>query len=449
MPDERSTEANVRAGIAVIGVILAAGAVLWAGMAFHASRQREYVVWFTPEQGVYGLKEGCEVRVGGVLSGEVCGVHPRFVDGAIESYDVTFRIRADVPLFQGVRIEPAANPVSGDASIEIASVGDANPPDMARGAMGRLPLPDGTRIKGDDVPPYRTLMGHRGGRYLRDLLARAEKVRQGFASMGDDLPRHTESLRRDLDQVRAAMRTDFTAWKTQFEEARERASAALAKLGQGKDPAPDALVPQLTALRNEVPDVTDAERERAKFVAATLTGAISTLDGLGRRSGDFAGALQDAEHSLQKGMADFSIASQELDATTSEALLTPWRLFASPGAAQAARMRAIDDARVYAEAAVDFNRAMQGIRTTLERDAALLGKVPGLADLMRTRLDSSAQEFESRTERFIELLIGAPGASPHPASPMPMSPVAGDPVPPRPTAAHPRDGGAKAPAKAP
>jgi type IV secretory pathway VirB2 component (pilin) len=38
LPDARSNEANVRAGIAVIGAIAAGGALLWGAMAWNASR---------------------------------------------------------------------------------------------------------------------------------------------------------------------------------------------------------------------------------------------------------------------------------------------------------------------------------------------------------------------------------------------------------------------------
>ncbi len=118
MPDARSNEANVRAGIAVIGAITAGAALLWAGMAWNDSRTLDYVVWFTPEEGVYGIREGSVVRVGGLPMGRVRSVQAHFAKGEIDAYDVRIAVRSNIRLYQGVRIEAAADPVSGDGAIE-------------------------------------------------------------------------------------------------------------------------------------------------------------------------------------------------------------------------------------------------------------------------------------------------------------------------------------------
>jgi ABC-type transporter Mla subunit MlaD len=430
VPDARSNEANVRAGIAVIGAITAGAALLWAGMAWNDSRTLDYVVWFTPEEGVYGIREGSVVRVGGLTMGRVRKVAAHFAAGEIAAYDVQIAIRSDIRLYRGVRIEAAADPVSGDGAIEISALGDfpmAGSPHAMGDGESPEPLPEGTRIKSTPAPAYRTFVGTKGSRHLRTLIDQIPALKEQYAQIGDDLPERVKALRSAFDALTAAARTDWDDWRRDFDVARDAAESAIAKLGAGADPAPDSVMPQLRAVRDALPAAGKSERMRAEFTAGTLRSAIRTVDALRAHGKDFAAALDHAEHGLQKGLADFSIASQELAATGSEALLSPWRLLASPDAAQRTREARLGEARVYAEAAVDFDRAMAAVRQSLVRDAALLERTPALAQLLRTQVDAATRTFEDHTRRFMDMLIGAPAAGSRPGQ-LPVAPAPGSPA---------------------
>ncbi len=65
---------------------------------------------------------------------------------------------------------------------------------------------------------------------------------------------------------------------------------------------------------------------------------------------------------MARSMADFSITGQELAAITPEVLAAPWKLFASPSAAQRAESRRVEEARVFAQAATEYRRALSGIQ---------------------------------------------------------------------------------------
>lgn len=412
MPDARSNEANVRAGIGVIGAIAAAGALMWAAMAWNASRTLDYVVWFTPEEGVYGIKEGSAVRVGGLPMGRVTSVAAHFAAGEIDAYDVRIALRSNVRLYQGVRIEAAADPVSGDGAIEIVALGDFPMSGITQGVGGARPAPDpipeGTRIKSVPPPAYRAFVGTRGSRHLRTLVDQIPQLKDRFTQIGDDLSARTKALATAFEALSDAVTADWDDWSREFARIRDAAESAIAKLGAGKDAPPDGVLPQLRAVRDDLPSAGKSERMRAEFTVGTLKEATRLLDVLRAHGKEFAVALEHAEHGLQKGMADFSIASQELAATEREAVTSPWRLLASPDEAQRAREARLEEARIYAEAAVDFDRAMAAVRDSLVRDAAVLENSPALAELLRTQVDAATRTFESATRRFLDMMIGKP-----------------------------------------
>jgi hypothetical protein len=116
--------------------------------------------------------------------------------------------------------------------------------------------------------------------------------------------------------------------------------------------------------------------------------------------------LEDADLAMSATSADYAIASQDLAATEREALTAPWRLFASPNAGERARSGRIEVARAYAEAAAAHQRAMKGIEDALRRDAELLARSPGLAELLSSRVEAANARFAEQAARAEELLLG-------------------------------------------
>jgi hypothetical protein len=164
------------------------------------------------------------------------------------------------------------------------------------------------------------------------------------------------------------------------------------------------------------------ETGRIEPTAKAFDNAVMAVKELGAKSGSMRDMLEDAETSIGRVGADASIASQELSATYSEAVTSPWRLFGSPGKAELEADARIGLVRAYAESAAAHQRAMKGIEDALKRDAELLAKEPGLAELLRARLQAANALFEAQSARMEELLLGpatapAPVPAPAPAAP--------------------------------
>lgn len=417
MPTERS---NLVAGVLTLAAVTAFAGAIWAWKSWDRARQVTYVVHFTAMQGVYGLREGSAVLVGGLRRGAVEGIAPIVADGQVTGYDVSIRLQREVPVYRGARFEASAAGINGEAALEIRELGRFKP---IRGAVPQPDesglLPPGTRVAASDPAPFRTAFGASAARPVGDLMdawfpdppsedALPGRLERTFT----DVKRRWAPLNATADELRGAARADFAQWRPRFDEARTAASAAFARLGSGTDPAPDALVPQVRAIRTDLESLPDLGLGRATAAADAFDAAVASVRALGARSGELRAMLTDEETSIGASNADFSIAAQELSATETEAVLAPWNLLASPGKAQLDAEARIAVARAYAEAAAEHQRAMKGIEDALRRDGDLLAREPGLAGLLQARLDAANALFRSQADRMESLLIGAPAPAP-------------------------------------
>jgi hypothetical protein len=177
-------------------------------------------------------------------------------------------------------------------------------------------------------------------------------------------------------------------------------------MGAGNDPAPDAFLPTMRAVKADAEGM-DFHRigVRTKFSRDTLAGAVSTLDALVAQATAVKAALLDPDSSLGVARADFAIAGAELSATKREVLNKPWTLIGFPTPQQIREAKRIEEARVFAQAATEFERAVASLREALVRDADLLKRTPGLAELLSTQLQESTARFESATARYSDMLL--------------------------------------------
>ncbi len=418
MSNDRTKAQDIRAGAGVAGVLVVACACLWGWIAIRDRHENSYVVRFTAEQGAYGLAYRSPVHVGGLHRGHVESITPLIEHGEIVGYDALILLRGDVSLYRAARVESSGSSVSGDASIEIVDLGRRRSlSGVAEGDDERDPdrLPPGALILASEPVPYRAFVGLRGAPRLSALIESIRPLRASYGNIGDDLSAKTPAIRNDFTALRDQLRADYGTWQQHFTDARESALHAIASLGAGKDPAPDAVIPQFRAAAEDAKALKELNTQRVALSYGALSKAIDSINALGKQSDGFTEAVRDAEASLARSMADFSITGQELAAITPEVLAAPWKLFASPSAAQRAESRRVEEARIFAQAATEYRRALSGIQKALERDAKLLESAPGLAELLQTQTDAASRLFEASTARFVDSVLGpvpAPKAPP-------------------------------------
>ena len=405
---------NIAAGFAVGAALAASLAGVFAWTAWQRRGLVPYVVHFSGEQGVYGLKEGSPILVGGMPLGELERIEPAMEDGHVHGYDVHIRVSRTVPLYAAAKVGRGPGSVSGDTQIEVWDTGERE----ARRSSDRgddAPVAAGTEFRARDADAFKTYFGLSLGGRIRELV-------QSWApdEPGTGLPARLETIGEDMSarfrEMRAAaaaltdrVREDGTRWQEELKAARDAADSAIAKLGTAKDAPQTALVPQMRQAKADLDSLSSMSFDRADQADALATRAIDRVRHMRVAGGELADLLLGADGSvtdLQRFAADFAIAAQELSATEREAVTNPLGLLGAPDPSPRSLEARTEFARAYAECAVEWRHAMKSIELALQRDQAVLASQPALAELLRSRLDASTRRFEDASRRMADLLVG-------------------------------------------
>lgn len=419
---------NIRAGILTLTCVGIFTLALWGGLAWSRSKMVHYLVRFSAEQGVYGLTKGTPVWVGGMEKGAIESITPRMVNEVLVGYDVVLLVEYGIPMTANVRCEASEAGINGEAVLELRGLGGAQKTLDGRTNANPQPLlAAGSEIAASAPAQFRGFFGAPMSKSIRELLATwnpdqptDDSLSHRLRAITDDVPTRLTRTRTEVAALSEQMSPDFKRWKVEFATARDQATTAFEKLGPtqasadvvvpGTD-ATEQVMPLIRAARTEADNLPRVDRHRLQNAADTLDRAVKAIKELGDQTGSLRSTFTSADHSFGRGSADFSLASQELDASGKEVLAQPWLLLGgdedSAGAGRTdAENREI--VREYAIAAVEHQFAMKGIEDALRRDSELLNTVPGLADLLRTRLNSATALFEAETARMENLLLGPP-----------------------------------------
>lgn len=426
MSDGRS---NLKAGLGVGAAVAALSASIWAWTAWQDRDLVPYVVRFGTEEGVYGLKPGAPVLVGGLPSGTIERIDPCFTAGKVTAYDVHVTVRRSVPLRRGVIVGRSDGGVSGDAAIEVRHVGRRV--ETGSAAPNQPPpestlLAPGSVIQASQAEPWRTAVGAASAPRLNRLIA-AWRPDEPAKPLTDELGEAVDGIRtrfrevgKPAEELVARVREDWPKWSEELARSREVADAALAKLGIGEDAAPGAVVPSLRAMKDDLAALDTIEFGKASRAMQRFEDAVAAVRHMRLAGTELSDLLTGTGTMLGRLKGDFSIAGQELTATEREALGAPWRLLARPDAAEQARQDELDLAGAYAECAVEWRQAMKAVEDALRRDEAVLRAAPGLADLLRARVDAASARFEAASAAMARAVMRrGEGTAPAPPVPAP------------------------------
>lgn len=405
---------NIAAGFAVGAALAASLAGVFAWTAWQRRGLVPYVVHFSSEQGVYGLKEGSPILVGGMPLGELERIEPAMEDGHVHGYDVHIRVSRSVPLYAAAKVGRGPGSVSGDTQIEVWDTGEHE----ARRNSDRgddAPVAAGAEFRARDADAFKTYFGLSLGGRVRELMQSWAPAEPGtglparLETMGEDMAARFREMRAAAAALTDRVREDGTRWQEELKAARDAADSAIAKLGTAKDAPQTALVPQLRQAKADLDSLSSMSFDRADQADALATRAIDRVRHMRVTGGELADLLLGADGSvtdLQRFAADFAIAAQELSATEREAVTNPLGLLGAPDPSPRSLEARTEFARAYAECAVEWRHAMKSIELALQRDQAVLASQPALAELLRSRLDASTRRFEDASRRMADLLVG-------------------------------------------
>ncbi len=401
----------MRAGIGVFACLALAAGILWAADWWEARGKVTYILTCTPEQGVYGLKPGSPVRVGGLLLGEVVSVGPSFEGESLVGYHVEFVLSRQVVLYKQARIVASVGGLAGDGFVEIADTGRGRTVTGVRSGELTDPgvLPPNAIIAATAPNDYEWIVGHSSAKAVGHLATRLPEAWAQLKEMGADVSPRLERTKGEWNALLEAIRTDLPGWRAQWATLTERAERAVAKLGAGEGAAADAVVPTLRAVKDDFSKINVAGmRDRLQMPRHALSQAAATLDALQAQAYAARTALGDPDLNLGFAKADFAIAGAELSATKREVMAQLWTIVGWPTGQQQRQAWREDEARIFAEAAAEFDRAVHSIRQTVDRDAKLLATSPGLAELLATSVSQASAQFDAAMERYGRVLMLKP-----------------------------------------
>lgn len=415
---------NIKAGLWVAAAVGALSASIWAWSAWQDRDFVPYVVRFTSEDGVYGLKPGGEVLVGGIPSGQIERIDPTFEGGKVRAYDVHVVIRRAVTLRRGAVVGRTTGSVSGDEAIEVRYIG------RPRGSMAGAPnqsapsdtvLAPGTVIQASPPEPWRATIGADSAPRLNALIAawRPDAPTKPLAAeLGealDDARARFNAIRDPVQALADRVREDWPKWSDELARSRALADSAIAKLGIGADAAPGAIIPSLRGMKDDFAALDAIAFSKASDAMRRFEDAVTAVRHMRLAGTELSDLLTGAGNAMGRLKGDFSIAGQELTATGREAVSQPWRLLARPDADERAQQDALDAAGAYAECAVEWRQAMKAVEDALKRDQAVLRAAPGLAELLRSRVDAATARFEAASAEMARRVMQsdpAAGATP-------------------------------------
>ncbi|MEN9642628.1 MAG: hypothetical protein RIR77_1817 [Planctomycetota bacterium] len=419
---------NIRAGILTLTCVGLFTAAIYGWLAWSHSTQVRYVVRFSADQGVYGLSKGTPVWIGGMEKGSIESITPRFSNETLIGYEIVLLVEAGIPITAAVRCEASEAGINGEAILELRGLGSQQKTRSGQSGANAQPLlAAGSEITGTAPPRYRGFFGAPMSQSVRELLAvwspehpTDDSLSNRLQAITEDVPMRVKKSQTEIAALSDRATPDFKRWKADYTAARDQANAAFAKLGSTQSNAPATnpggndqaqVLSLVRTARAEAETLPRIDSHRLTNFAETLDRAVKSIKELGEQTGSLRSGMASADHSFGRGAADFSIASQELDAAGREVMWQPWLLLG--GGAEDVGSERIDIAnreivRQYTLAAVEHQYAMKGIEDALRRDGELLNTVPGLAELLRTRLDSATALFEAETKRMENLIIGPP-----------------------------------------
>ena len=447
---------NIRAGLFTVVSLALAFVVLVVlnsnAMSYLFGSHNSYVVIFNLEDGVAGLTEGSEVRLGGLVNGRVTSValkglgdnaqgdaseeqstQPRNDDPRLE---VTIEIDKDARLWSNA-VAVRTPPVLGTSAwINISTIGGpdsktACPTDL-NGEKATLLPESGGRLPatpGDGL--LTTIVGSTNATTTQDILSNIAEF-TGFLDgpVIDSFNQQIEPSLADVREVIGNVRSDYTGWSKEVTGTLTNVQEASGKL----DGVMDEGLKTITDVRATVQEIArivsenrSAIHEIVQNVDTMTVDGVAITDNLRNRTmaqvdaaleagtsaiGDVANMLQTLDlevtasiPTIRNFLQDALVAAGELKLATIEMRRSPWRLLYTPKPGELANENLFAAARGFTIAASNIRSAAESFQAILDRFPNALEDDPDLRKDMEQYLADSLQRFHTAQERLFSVII--------------------------------------------
>ncbi|MEE9130628.1 MAG: hypothetical protein V3T84_11470 [Phycisphaerales bacterium] len=416
-PQERARN-NARAGVFVsVTLLLAVGVVIILTDVWETVTKQtdQYTVTFDVAGGVRNLKEGADVRVGGLGMGKVLAVEPRIHAGeAFDKIDVDFSIFQPAVLYADAQILVTSPLIGADAWLDIPSVGT---PDS-----GSFPEDGIAGITG--IGALTTILGPENAAKAGEMFNDAKEFTEFLATMPQEYDQrvvpildNADSAAGDLAALTETIRQEnWPRWSASVDNVMDWANSTTGKLdeifehGRGiladNRPKINTTIDNLKASSETVREVTDRVKEETVDRIHTLldTGqsamdtAVAVLEDVNR---EFDALVPDIRDTL----ANARLAAQQFKLTMIEVRRSPWKLIHRPSVNELEHELLYGAARSFALAASDLKAASESVRRVLDYHSDQMAADPQTAQRLNTFLLDSLSTYEKAQQDLIDVLL--------------------------------------------
>ena len=346
-----------KAGLFILGALVAAGAVVWlvTGGPFSGGASR--TVAFALDEDIAGLTGGSEVRVGGKPVGSVGSIG---FDDDYERVLVAISLPGDVPLRRGA-VARVQSSLTGQVWLNFTELGTGEPlgeDDLIDGEAGTLS--DVIRTVNAIAPDLEELARLARRETLpraNDLLGKADGAVENLTAASDDLAGLAETLN-GVFGAESGGDEELRATLAGLRRAADRLPGVLDEVDRLAAGAAEAV----EAVRLDVADAADrlaSVLEKADVAAGDV---VAAAEGTRETVASARGIITANRGEVEAIVDRLGTAARTLELATSEIRRSPWRLLYRPGGDQRANLDLYDAARRFAEGA----NAVQDAAVALE-----------------------------------------------------------------------------------
>ena len=402
---------NILAGLLVIAAIIAVVvAIIMLGGGLEYFGKKNYLVRFTLDEGVSGLKSGAAVQVGGVQVGTVKDVHLIREANKVGGVMVTISIDRNLQLRKGAEpllVLPLLGsqgtinfPVLGDgaliASTEIIQGEIAAPSFLKQAGYG-----DEQRAQVQNMIKRFSEIGDKGAVAVEDVKSMAADAKQKWPTWSDRIdsisknadetvakgPAIADNVQGRLDQIKQVGETVQGV----LDENRENIKDGIANfksIGAKGDQFMDRLQGQLA-------DSAQAMLDNGSTALADAREAVKKLMNL----------FDEQKPNIQRTLANLRLGSDQLRDTLVEVRRAPWRLVYRPDMRELNYELLYDSARSYAGAVSDLRATTESIESLLASESSDPALRDATLEQLLIQLKGAHENFNEAEQAFMEQLL--------------------------------------------
>jgi hypothetical protein len=403
---------NIRAGVFVtVALIVSMGVIvaLTDAIGRLSRRTHEFRVSFDVESGVANLKEGSDVRVGGMQMGRVLEVTPEYPDPSsdqpLRRIMVRFNIDRAVALRESAKVFVSAPLIGSDAWIDI--------PDVGNGAV----LAEGTLIIGSSGAGFLTsLVGAANADKADDLFDLLPEIKADYKASIRPTFENLKVISEDTKGFVTDLRTvRWPQWADQVDEIMAWALAMTVELDSAVADGQVILSEGRGIVEDNRPDIRQSianVREISDIAKSETIVKINQLLDTGQDSMNEARtALENLRvdyegwaTNIGEALARFNLTSQQLKLASIEMRRSPWKLLYRPSADELEHELLYDAARAFAVAAADLRASSESVNRILTNHGDRVTENQELYRRLESKLLNSMANYEKAQQDILDVL---------------------------------------------